>query len=83
MSTVRLLQRTAAAALLLISSVLPALADAIGGFKNRLFAYPGILEKADGGAFLKIDYDNGRSSYSLTPSGRMAVLAYLENQQQG
>jgi dienelactone hydrolase len=37
-----------------------AMAVEIGGFKDELFAYPGILEQADDGAFLKIDYDKMR-----------------------
>jgi dienelactone hydrolase len=37
-----------------------AMATEIGGFKDDLFAYPGILEKADNDAFLKIDYDKMR-----------------------
>lgn len=36
------------------------LASEIGSFKDDLFAYPGILEQSDGGAFLKIDYDKMR-----------------------
>ena len=37
-----------------------AAAAEIGSFKDDLFAYPGILEQDDDGAFLKIDYDKMR-----------------------
>jgi hypothetical protein len=41
-------------------AVSSARAQEIGGFKDDLFAYPGILERQDDGAFLKIDYDKMR-----------------------
>lgn len=61
MSTDRLLFRLAT----LLLAALPygfsaAIATELGSFKDELFAYPGIIEQADDGAFLKIDYDKMR-----------------------
>jgi hypothetical protein len=61
MSTDRFAYRLAAIMLMAVTaSAPPAMAAEIGGFKDDLFAYPGILEQADNGAFLKIDYDKMR-----------------------
>lgn len=61
MSTERFAYRLVAAILIAVMATGPgAMADEIGGFKDDLFAYPGILEQADNGAFLKIDYDKMR-----------------------
>ncbi len=61
MSTVPLPLRLAFLLLaIMIAGKSEALAEEIGSFKDDLFAYPGILEQADGGAFLKIDYDKMR-----------------------
>jgi dienelactone hydrolase len=61
MSTERFAYRLVATILMAIIMTAPgAMATEIGGFKDDLFAYPGILEEADNGAFLKIDYDKMR-----------------------
>jgi dienelactone hydrolase len=61
MSTVRLPVRLIAGLLLSVAAWVPqGIAAQIGSFKDDLFAYPGILEQADDGAFLKIDYDKMR-----------------------
>jgi dienelactone hydrolase len=61
MSTEGFAYRLASIMLLAILSVASgAMASEIGSFKDDLFAYPGILEEADNGAFLKIDYDKMR-----------------------
>jgi hypothetical protein len=61
MSTEGFAYRLVATILTAILSAVPAaMATEIGGFKDDLFAYPGILEQADNGAFLKIDYDKMR-----------------------
>lgn len=61
MSTDRLARRLLARLLALAFAVVPVVSSAeIGSFKDDLFAYPGILEQADNGAFLKIDYDKMR-----------------------
>ena len=61
MSTDRLAHRLAALVLMAVMATTPgAVAAEIGSFKDELFAYPGILEQADNGAFLKIDYDKMR-----------------------
>lgn len=61
MSTERLAYRFLFMAIAaLLAGAQPSIATEIGSFKDDLFAYPGILEQADGGAFLKIDYDKMR-----------------------
>lgn len=61
MSTERFAYRLAAIALAVVmAGANAAMSAEIGGFKDDLFAYPGILEQADNGAFLKIDYDKMR-----------------------
>ena len=60
MSTVRLPQALAIAAVATLFSLTSAAAAELSSFKDRLFAYPGVLEQADDGAFLKIDYDKMR-----------------------
>lgn len=60
MSTVRLPHRALIAAVSAALAFSPATAAELGSFKDRLFAYPGILEQADNGAFLKVDYDKMR-----------------------
>jgi hypothetical protein len=61
MSTEGFAYRLAGIMLMAILSAAPgAMATEIGSFKDDLFAYPGILEEADDGAFLKIDYDKMR-----------------------
>jgi hypothetical protein len=60
MSTVRLPGMLLMAVFSTILTLAPAAADELASFKDKLFAYPGILEQADDGAFLKIDYDKMR-----------------------
>lgn len=60
MSTVRLPRRMLIAAFSTILTLTSAAADELASFKDKLFAYPGILEQADDGAFLKVDYDKMR-----------------------
>src|SRR5690349_13187445 len=61
MSTEGFAYRLAAIVFMAVLSAAPgAMATEIGGFKDDRFAYPGILEEADNGAFLKIDYDKMR-----------------------
>jgi pimeloyl-ACP methyl ester carboxylesterase len=61
MSTDRLALRIVIGAVLALAmGVSSVRADVVGSFKDELFAYPGILEQADNGAFLKIDYDKMR-----------------------
>src|SRR3989338_658216 len=61
MSTDRLALRIAVGVVLALAmGVSSVRADVVGSFKDELFAYPGILEQADNGAFLKIDYDKMR-----------------------
>ena len=61
MSTERFAYRLAATILMvMLAAAQAAVAEEIGSFKDDLFAYPGILEQADNGAFLKIDYDKMR-----------------------
>ena len=60
MSTVRLPKWPLIAAFAAILPFAQAFSAEIGSFKDKLFSYPGILEEADGGAFLKIDYDKMR-----------------------
>ena len=60
MSTDRLAYRLLASLFLLFAGAPHVTATEIGSFKDDLFAYPGILEQADGGAFLKVDYDKMR-----------------------
>jgi len=61
MSTEGFAYRLAAIVFMAVLSAAPgAMATEIGSFKDDLFAYPGILEEADNGAFLKIDYDKMR-----------------------
>lgn len=61
MSTERFAYRLVAILLMAVMAADPgAMAAEIGGSKDDLFAYPGILEQADNGAFLKIDYDKMR-----------------------
>lgn len=61
MSTDRFAYRLAAIMLMAVAAIVPtAMAAEIGSFKDELFAYPGILEQSDNGAFLKIDYDKMR-----------------------
>lgn len=60
MSTVRLPRWPLIAAFSAILPFAQAFATEIGSFKDELFAYPGILEESDNGAFLKIDYDKMR-----------------------
>ena len=61
MSTDRFAYRLAAIMLMAAITAAPtAMAAEIGSFKDDLFAYPGILDRADNGAFLKIDYDKMR-----------------------
>lgn len=53
--------RLAAAALLAsMLACLPARAELFSPFKDDLFAYPGIIETADGGAFRVVNYDEMR-----------------------
>ena len=47
-------------AVLLIFAGSPAQAFELKPFKDKLFAYPGILESRDGGAYLVVDYDEMR-----------------------
>lgn len=60
MSTEGFAHRIVAILLMAVLAAPGALAAEIGSFKDDLFAYPGILEEADNGAFLKIDYDKMR-----------------------
>lgn len=60
MSTDRLPRRVLIAAFSTLLALTSATAAELAGFKDKLFAYPGILEQADDGAFLKIDYDKMR-----------------------
>ena len=60
MSTVQSLYRLAAAAFVSLILAMPVQAVELKPYKDKLFAYPGILEQADNGAFLKIDYDKAR-----------------------
>jgi hypothetical protein len=60
MSTVRLFKRVLIAGFSAILMISHAAGQELGSFKDKLFAYPGILEQADDGAFLKIDYDKMR-----------------------
>lgn len=53
-------RRFAAFLVAMMMTVTGATAEEIGSFKDELFAYPGIIEQADNGAFLKIDYDKMR-----------------------
>ena len=60
MSTVHLANRSLFAAAVLLAASLPAGALELKASKDRLFAYPGILEQADGGAYIKVDYNETR-----------------------
>lgn len=60
MSTVQTIGRLAAAALMLISTSLEASALELKSYKDKLFAYPAILEQADNGAFITVDYQEMR-----------------------
>lgn len=65
MSTDRLAYRLLALVLMAAAAGVPgAMGAQIGSFKDELFAYPGILEQADGGAFLRIDYDKMRDIHA-------------------
>lgn len=46
--------------LLALLAASPALAQALGPFKDDLFAYPAILSQADGGAYRVVDYNEQR-----------------------
>jgi hypothetical protein len=59
MSTAQLFLRSAAA-LLMLAGASRAGALELKSYKDRLFAYPTILDQADGGAFLKVDYSEKR-----------------------
>jgi dienelactone hydrolase len=52
------------ATFMLAALSLPASALELKSYKDKLFAYPGILEQADNGAFLKIDYDKMRDIHA-------------------
>lgn len=60
MSTVQLIHRLAAAAFMLAVATIPVPALELKGFKDRLFAYPGILASEDNGAFVTVDYQEMR-----------------------
>jgi hypothetical protein len=60
MSTTQLAYRAGVAALALALLTIPARGLELQAYKDKLFAYPGILEQADNGAFLKIDYNEKR-----------------------
>lgn len=49
-----------AVAVLGLSYAIQASAQELKGFKDSLYAYPAIIEQADGGAFLKVDYNEKR-----------------------
>jgi pimeloyl-ACP methyl ester carboxylesterase len=54
------LKRLAGAALAITLACLPARAELFSPFKDDLFAYPRVLETADGGAYRVVDYDEMR-----------------------
>lgn len=60
MSTVQMINRLAAAAFMLATATLPASALELKSYKDELFVYPGILERADNGAFITVDYQEMR-----------------------
>jgi dienelactone hydrolase len=60
MSTVQIISRLALAALLSAATCLPAQALELKSYKDKLFAYPGILSQADNGAFITVDYNEKR-----------------------
>ena len=74
MSTVQSLQRLATAAFLSLALAIPAQAVELKPYKNALFAYPGILEQADNGAYLKIDYDKMRDIHERDEVPERQVL---------
>ena len=56
-----MLRMTALAALLLVSVAVAAAAGIVlEPYKDKLFAYPGILSSADDGAYLRVDYNEMR-----------------------
>jgi dienelactone hydrolase len=60
MSTVQMISRLVCAACMLIALHVPALALELKSYKDKLFAYPGILAQQDGGAFITVDYNAKR-----------------------
>lgn len=63
----------ALAAAVLPATCLPARADLLAPFKDKLFSYPGIVEAADGGAYRVVDYDEMRdiNARDETPERRV------------
>lgn len=60
MSTVQVITRLIAGAAMLALTLLPASALELKSYKDKLFAYPGILQQADNGAFITVDYQAKR-----------------------
>ncbi len=60
------MRRLAAFAVLLLAFVVPAGAAPyqLAPYKDELFAYPRILEEADGGAYLEVEYSRPRDLYA-------------------
>jgi len=81
------LRMTALAALLLASAGAMAAGIALEPFKDKLFAYPGILASADDGALLTVDYNemrdiNGRDEVPERKAQGEYVSLKVKRQQQ-
>lgn len=63
MSTIDMIRRLAAAALILALPAYGATALELKSYEDDLFAYPGILAQEDGGAFITVDYNKKRDIY--------------------
>lgn len=76
----------ALASLMLVCGAGPGSAQALGPFKDRLFAYPRVLEQSHGGAFLRLDYQerrdiNGRDDIPERRARRQFVSTVVNRSQ--
>lgn len=60
MSTIHLAKRLVCATAAFLAASIPADALELKSYKDRLFAYPGIIEQSDNGAYIKVDYQEKR-----------------------